>query len=126
VSAPALTKWSVVMVWCKNLSPPHDKFCICVCPRRHWFLFINSKPPRTARARAVAIEVENFELHFLDHGSFIDTTVVHRLPAEDILMAWSDEHRRKGNIPPSLRQRIQAAAQSHGVLTADELDAILH
>ena len=126
MSVPALTKWSVVMVWCANLSPPHDKFCICVCPHRHWFLFINSKPPRTAKARAVVVEIQNFELHFLGHSSFIDTTVIQRVPIEDILIAWSEEHRRKGIIPPSLQRCIQTAAQSHGALTADELDAILH
>jgi hypothetical protein len=88
-------------------------------------LFINSHAPRTRKAREVVVEVENFELHFLDHNSFIDTTVIQRIPAEDILAAWSDERRRKGTIPPSLQRRIQAAAQSHRVLTADELAAIL-
>jgi hypothetical protein len=116
----------VVMVCCTNLSTPHDKFCICICPKRHWYLFINSEPPRTKKAREVVVEVQNFELHFLNHKSFVDTTTIQRIPAEDILKAWPDESRRKGIIPSSLQRRIKAAAQSHGVLTADELSAILN
>ncbi|MGH6842465.1 MAG: hypothetical protein ACREDV_10310 [Methylocella sp.] len=71
------------------------------------------------------VQIENYELPFLHHRSFIDTTALQRIPAEEALMAWSDEDRRKGSIPPSLQKRIQIAAQSHGALTADELAAIL-
>jgi hypothetical protein len=140
VTAPALAKWCVVMVWCAGLPRPHDEFCICICPVRHWYLFINSRPPYTRKARAAAVRINefevraheaavrinNFELHFLDHESFVDTTVLQRIPAEDILKAWADDSRRKGSIPPSLRRRIKDAAQPHGVLPPEELSAILN
>lgn len=121
----SLVKWSVVMVWCDQLDTPHDKFCICICPHRHWYLFINSKPPFARKAKEVAVELSNFELHFLDHASYVDTTSLQRMDACAITTAWGDENRRKGFLPPSVQRKIKAAAQAHGVLSADELDAIL-
>ncbi|WP_372423996.1 hypothetical protein [Salinarimonas chemoclinalis] len=120
-------KWKIVMVWCSELPRPHDKFCICICPARNWYLFINSDPPFSRKAKQVVLGVASFQLPFLVRDSYIDTTILQKtLVPADLEQAWNDPARDKGFVPPSLRLQIKAAAQSHNVLTADELSAILN
>jgi hypothetical protein len=65
-----------------------------------------SLAPRTSKAREVAVEVENFELHFIDHSSFIDTTVIQGIPTNDILMA----------CPMGIAERGSSSLRFNGVL----------
>ena len=120
-----LAKWNIINVWCPDLRPPHYKLCICICPHRHWYLFINSDPPYSRRARAVAVMIENFELHCLSHMSFVDTTIVQQIPDSDVFSAIATEDGRRGALPPFLRKRIIDAASLHGVLSQDEIEAIV-
>lgn len=120
-----LSKWDIVHVWCADLRPPHNKYCICICPHRHWYLFINSGPPFSRRAKAVVVVVENFELHCIQHTSYVDTTFVQQLPGEAVAIAIANADNRRGSLPPFLRQRIVDAVGLHNVLSQDEIDAII-
>lgn len=121
-----LQKWNIVHVWCADLRPPHHKYCICICPHRHWYLFINSEPPYSRRAKAVVVTIENFELHCIDHRSYVDTTVVQEIPSEEILKAIALEEGRRGALPPFLRRRVIEAVGLHDVLSQDEIEAIVN
>jgi hypothetical protein len=120
-----LSKWDIVHVWCGDLRPPHHKYCICICPYRHWYLFINSDPPFSRRAKAVVVVVENFELHCIKHTSYVDTTFVQQLPGADVAVAIATEAGRRGALPPFLRKRVIEAVGLHNVLSQDEIDAIV-
>lgn len=124
---PVPTRWHVVMVWCPDLVRAHDKFCICLCPHRHWYYFVNTDPPYTRLARKLVLPVPSFQLHFLTHDSFIDTTSVQKqLDASSLAAAWANPARYKGMIPPSLINTIKQYASSHNVLSPEELDAVLN
>jgi hypothetical protein len=120
-----LQKWDILHVWCSDLRPAHYKFCICICPERLWFYFINSELPYSRKAREVAVSISNFELHCIKHESFVDTTALAKLALDEFVKAASSEDGRRGSIPPSLRKRICEAAESHNVLNAEELQAVL-
>jgi hypothetical protein len=120
-----LEKWNVVHVWCPDLRPPHYKYCICICPYRHWYLFINSDPPYSRRAKTVAVVIENFELNCISHTSYVDTTSVQQLPSKDVSTAIASEEGRRGALPLFLRTRIIQAVGLHDVLSQDEIDAIV-
>jgi hypothetical protein len=120
-----LKKWHVLHVWCSDLLPPHHKFCICICPERHWYFFINSDPPYSRRAREFVVEIANFELHFLRRDSFVDTTVIQVMPEGDIISAASKEDGRRGFLLPSLRKRICEAVEAHGVLPPDQYATVI-
>jgi hypothetical protein len=113
----ALNKWDVVRVFRQDLLPPHDKFCICICPVQMLFVYINSSPPAFRKKREHAIEVSSFEILCLTKTSYIDTTsIVDDLPQEHLAAAISDPQRRHGSISPSIRQRMIAAVEAHGAL----------
>jgi hypothetical protein len=121
-----LKKWHIAHVWFPDLLPPHHKYCICICPERHWYFLINSAPPYTRRARDVVVVIDNFELHCIQHTSYVDTTTLVCIPAEQIIGAIAVEEGRRGALPPFLRQRICEAVDTHGVLTPDEIAAVLN
>jgi hypothetical protein len=121
-----LNKWDVLLVWCANLPQAHNKYCICIDPAQHWFFFINSSPPYARRAREVAITVAVHEAPFLTHQSYIDTTSIERLHADEVTAALAEADRRKGRISPTLVNRIKATVQGHGALNADEMSAVLN
>jgi len=94
-------------------------------PIRYWFFFINSDPPYGRKARQVAVHISNFELQCITHDSYVDTTWLAPIPAEEVGKAMASEEHRRGSVPPFLRTRICEAAQSHNVLTADQRAAVL-
>jgi hypothetical protein len=122
---PPLRKWDILEIWVSTLPDPHYKFCICICPIRYLFFFINSDPPYGRRARQVAVHISNFELQCITHDSYVNTTWLPSIAAEDVGNARASERHRRGSVPPSLRARICEAAKSHNVLTADQLAAVL-
>jgi len=115
----------VIRVWCGWIAHPHDKFCICICPHRRWFMFINSEPPAFRKARELALELDAAAALFLTHTSYIDTT--HMLVIEqDILdAALSEEGRCHGKVSPTLRTWIQGAVGAHEVMPEDQRIAVL-
>jgi hypothetical protein len=121
-----LQKWHIAHVWCAELNPPHHKLCICICPERHWYYFINSDRPYSRKAREVVLEVTSFELHCIQHDSFIDTTVLQKLPPEAVTAAVATENGRRGAVPPFLRRRIVETVDGHKVLPPDELEAVMN
>jgi len=124
----ALQKWDIIKVYRGDLNQPHDKYCICICPVRFWFFYVNSEPPAFRKKRQFAIEVANHELICLTKPvSFIDTTaVIDDLPEPGLNAAlMSNNGRHFGPIPPFLRDKITAAAQAHGVLSPEHLEAVL-
>lgn len=112
-----LSRWDVLRVYRSDLSIPHDKYCICVCPIDKLFLYINSEPPLFRKKREVVVQVARFELTFLRKDSFIDSsTIVDDLPPDSLAEAIADINRSCGSLPPFLVQRIKAAVASHGAL----------
>jgi len=105
---------------------PHYKYCICICPERLWFLFINGDPPAGRKAWELALEVNNFEISRLSYNSFIDTTLVQSLPNDGrVETALNDKKHFCGHIAPSLRKRIVEAVRAHNVLNEQERAAII-
>ncbi|RUV07436.1 hypothetical protein EOA79_04525 [Mesorhizobium sp. M1A.F.Ca.IN.020.03.2.1] len=121
-----IAKWEVVRVFCKDLLPPHDKFCICICPKTGLFLYVNSGLPAGRKARDVALEVRNFEANFLHKTSYIDTTRLEPINTDArVIEALKDPGRRLGQISPSLKKRIIAAVADHGALPVGLEDLVL-
>jgi hypothetical protein len=116
------TKWHVIRVWCSKLNSPHDKYCICVCPQRHWYYFINSDPPIPKKARDVVLKIEKYLLPFLSHDSFVDTTVLQKsLPRDELTRSWGDKKRYMGVLSPQLQIKLKKTAAAHGVLSPPDL-----
>ena len=111
-----LQRWEVIRVHRPHLLPPHDKFCIDIDEAAGWVLYINSSPPAFRKARALAVEIENFEAAFLRHNSFVDTTSHETLTAEEIAGAVADPARLHGFLIKAVQDRIRAMVASHGVL----------
>lgn len=105
--------------------PPHDKFCIVIDEAQGWFLYINSNPPAFRKARAVAVEIENFEGAFLHHNSFVDTTSHETLTPEEIAAACAEPDRLHGFLIKAVQDRIVAMVSSHEVLAPGPRAAIL-
>jgi hypothetical protein len=115
----------VVRVFCKDLLPPHDKYCICICPNTGLFLYVNSEQPAAKKARAVVLEIGNFEATFLSHTSYIDTTRLEPINLDDrVVEALKDAKRLYGYISPSLKRKIIEAVVGHGALPEGQ-EAIL-
>lgn len=119
-------KWDIIRVFRPDLLRPHDKYCICICPRRKWFFYINSEPPRFAKAAEYAITVQNYQITCITHVSYIDTTsMVDDLPEAQLSEALADVNRQHGSLSPTLRKAIISAAVAHGVLEPEKLAAVL-
>ena len=120
-----MEKWDVVRVFCDFIPSPHDKFCICICPLRRWFMFINSEPPAFRKARALAVEVSAFEATFLNHTSYIDTTKLMELPDDALALAIADAERHHGKTIKTVRDRIIVAVEAHEVMPEDQRQAVI-
>lgn len=114
-----IRKWEVIRVWFHDLARPHDKFCICICPLKGLFFFVNTDPPVGRKAKEVALILENFEATFLNHTSHIDTTDLKALDFDDrVDTALSDPKRNHGLLAPTVRKKIIAAIRGHGALSS--------
>lgn len=114
-----LEKWEVVKVYHPDLRQPHDKFCICICPKNGWFLYVNSDPPFARKAKAVALELSAHEASFIHKTSFVDTTRLEEINTDDrVVKALKEPERRLGAISPSLKRRIIEAVVDHEALAA--------
>jgi hypothetical protein len=111
-----LNKWDIVEVWFHDLAKPHFKYCICICPKKEIFFFINSDPPFARKARDVAISVSSYEVNCLRHESYIDTTHYEHFPDDRVQTALKDDRKHKGPLAPFMRKRIVATVKGHGVL----------
>jgi len=120
-----VNKWDIIKVFRPDLPGPHDKLCICICPLRNWYFYINSEPPRFRRAREVAITVENYQIGCITHTSYIDTTIIiDDLPQRQLEEALADEGRHYGSVSPTLRKAIIETVRSHGVLPLEMQNAV--
>ena len=121
-----INKWDIIRVYRHDLMRPHDKYCICICPVRMWFFYINSEPPVFRKKRDYAIVVENFQISCITHTSYIDTTtIIFDLPKDNLEIAISAADRCYGSISPSLRRTIIQRVKLHGALNPDEELSIL-
>lgn len=112
-----MQKWDVVRIFCADLIPPHDKFCICICPVNNLFMFVNSEKPMFRKARDLAVEIANHELHFIHHTSYVDTTKLMTFDAAEVAAAWADQSRQMGRVAPFIRNRISAGVLAHEVMS---------
>jgi hypothetical protein len=120
------SKWDVILIWRADLQPtPKDKFCICLCPERFWFYYINTKPPKARKSKKCSIRLDSSEVYGLTHASYIDITSIVCIPESDICDALADEKRRKGSLIPEIRERILSAVQNNGVLTPAQRAVVL-
>lgn len=117
-----LASGDVLYVWCDRITPPHDKYCICVLPEDRWFLFINTKPPR---AREAAVLIRSYELTCLDHDSYVDTSFVYLLSEDEIASTLAHRSRRKGLLSNMLKLCIKTNVRGHNLLRNELRDAIL-
>lgn len=116
-----LAAGDVLLVYCLRITPPHDKFVICVCPEREWFFFINSKPRHEADAQ---VRIEPYQLAFLDHPSWVDTSKIVTFLSDELVPAKRDRRRHKGPLSPMLRQRIKRVVRGHGHLPTMQADIV--
>ncbi len=112
----------VLLVFCRSINPPKDKFAICLCPERRWFFFINSKPwwpPETQ------VEIKTHELRCLDRDSWVDTSKIVQLSASEIADARGDNRRRKGELSPMLRIKLRKTVESSETLREIEIGIVV-
>jgi hypothetical protein len=88
-------------------------------------MFVNSDPPAFRKARALAVDVEPFEAHFLTHRSYVDTTKLIELTPEDVAAALLDPDRSTGRLSPALIARIQAGVGAHDVMPDNDRKIVL-
>src|SRR4051812_45815808 len=122
-----LKKWDIIRVFRPDLHQPHDKYCICICPRRSWFLYISSNPPSFRKKLQAAIEVANYEVFglFKSQSNTDTASMIDDLPTDQLAVALQDVGRQYGPLAPSLRDKIRMAVVTYGVLTAEQTDAVL-
>lgn len=121
-----MKKWDVIRVYRPDIVPPHDKFCICVCPDLKWFFYFNSNPPPFRKARTVAVEVSNFEAGFLSHASYIDVSqIIDDVPTKELADALSDSSRCHGQLAPFLVAKIRQSVAEAASLTKTQKSVIL-
>lgn len=124
-----LEKWEIIRVYDSvNPNVAHDKFCICVCPVRRWFLFINSEPPQFRKKKEYAIEVANHEVVCLVKPvSYIDTTtIIRNLDDVEVDKSIADSSKKHGILMPTIQQKIRDYVTSHGVFNEEEILIILN
>lgn len=106
--------------------PPHDKYCIVIDAEKGWFFFINSNPPPFRKARALAVELHNYEATFLSHTSYVDTTSYELLSDEAVRAAMKDPNRHCGALIKSVREKIVGMVASHEVLSPGPREIVLN
>ncbi len=110
-----LSPGDVILIYCRNLKDPHDKFAVCVCPKRKWFFFINSEPRK--RKPDAQVEIRTYELASLDHDSWIDTSSIKSFSDAELIPAKRDRNRHKGTLSPAVRLKIKKAVREHNRLS---------
>ena len=121
---PQLAKWDVIRVLPPGVG--HDKFAICICPRRLWFFYINSKKPFGRKASTAAISIASYEATFLRQPeSFLDVAIVIALTAEIVSVALDDIRRHCGTLPPRIKLSVIASTKQYDVLEPIYRDAVL-
>ncbi|MDC7676846.1 hypothetical protein [Asticcacaulis machinosus] len=118
-------KWTVLKIWCAHLAQPHNKFCIVIDAKKGWFFFINSDPPAFRKAKNLAVEIGNFEAHFLSHTSYIDTTTFEELSEVSVNSAIKDPDRNMGLLIKSVQKKIKDMVSSHHVLPPEPREIVL-
>jgi|GEM_PF-1570309 len=124
--SPRLQKWAAYHIWCADYKPPHHQKCICVCPHREWFLFINSNPPIGRRARQFAIAVANFEASFLTNPESYIYPAMRTFPDDRVAKSISDPRNCFGLISPSLIERIKSMIRENPTLKDEQKNIIIN
>lgn len=120
-----LSKWHVYHIWREDITPKHFKYCLCICPIREWYFFINSKPSPGKIAYRYDVVVQNFELNFLSHESYIDTSSIKHFSDERVTLAIQHGTNLKGPMPPFLVKRVIETVQANPSLTQAEKSMVL-
>ena len=120
-----MKKWDVVRIYCEFLTNPHDKFCVCICPKTNLFFFINSDPPQFRKASTLAITIDNFEATFISHTSYLDTTKLVQIPEAAVKRALSEPARNHGCVSPTLNKKIKNGVGAHEVMEPLHRDKVL-
>ena len=120
-----LEKWHFYKIWCPELLPPHSKFCLCVSPEKRWFLFVNSSPAASRKARQFDVVLNNFQLAFLDHESYLPTAAIKTFYDDRVVEALKDPRNLLGPIPPSLKKQVLQLIANNPVLKDGEREMIL-
>jgi len=108
-----LTPGDVILAFCPFISPPKNKYCLCICPVDRFFLFVNTNQYIPLAHGQVTIWKE--ELACLSYTSHVDVVSVFELPESTIKIAVS-----KGHVWPmqqSAKDRIKENAQSSRLLS---------
>lgn len=109
----------VYHLFCKVTNPPKTKFVICVCPENMLFLFVNSKYYEYQKDDVC--HIEQFELPFLKHRSYIDVgqaMVMHASHYNDIT--------KKAVLSNAIRIRIKDRVTSSKRLVKAHKQIILN
>lgn len=120
-----LQRWDVIKVWNSESNPPHEKYCICVCPIKKAFFFINSEPPFARKAKEYSLEIDRFQAQFLTKTSFIDTTRIQIFDFDNRVNQALTAQNHYGPISPTLQNAIKDMVIRHSALTDDIKNIIL-
>ena len=104
-----LQSGDILHIYVTFIRPPHYKFVVCVCPKHPLFFFINTGPGSFTPDADVF--VEKAELRFLDHDSYIDTSLVVTFPQVEL-----DQAEKKGVLTDSIKARISDTLTQHKYL----------
>jgi hypothetical protein len=119
-----LLKWDVLRVLPPGVG--HNKFAVCICPRRLWFFYINSKRPFGRKSAAAAIRLASFEATFLRQAeSFLDVSIIIALAPEVVAAALADDRARCGPLLPGVRRSVIASTNQYNVLEPAHRAAVL-
>lgn len=115
----------VLHLWRDDIQPPKYKFAVCVSATHSWFFYINTKPYK--KAMAAQIEIARHEMHCLTNDtSYIDTRAPRHFIREEVHEQLTvGTATIKEVISPTLRAKLVATIQAHGIMPQAQIDIIL-
>lgn len=112
-------KCFVYKIHCSYITPPHNKFSICVCPSKAQFLWINTDPRKTRQQSQVLINRE--DLSFLRHDSYVDAGQLFTFPPSDLNTA-----KEIVMLLPNIANKIKAAIKNSPYLTDGQQKLVIN
>ena len=117
---PHLQSGDVIRVMAFFCNPHKYKFMICIDPKIHKSLIINTNAYRLAMPAQMLVTAA--EVPGLDHDSYIDTSKLTPLSLMETQNAVDADPRcYKGSISTPLRQSIKALIIQHGIMPKDQM-----
>jgi hypothetical protein len=90
---------NLYVIYCRYITPPHDKLCICFCDVGSLFFFINSNPRLPADAQEIIYRSEHVAL---SHDSYIDLSGARTFSTDELANAND-----RGPVPDIVLDRIR-------------------